>query len=286
MLLFRHQIMRRCAVAALILALPALGFFVFEHLARRPSAADVAALVETRQIETVPEKPRSAHVPILVYHNIRPPSPTRTLSEKDRQYEVTPEQFDAEMALLSKEDYVVVSFDDLTRALRGDLALGEKSVIITLDDGRDSQYTYALPILKKYGYKATFFIFTNAIGRRGYLTWDQLKELRDAGMAIEAHTRLHPFLTRIVDDVTLRDEIIGSKKSIEEQLGIVVHYFAYPFGMYDNRVANEVKDAGFLAARGLRHAANVGPNDLFTLGGFIATGDLGYFRNAILGSKR
>ncbi len=239
-------------------------------------------------ISTLPKiaEPRSVHVPILVYHNVRPSSSTRKLSPTDQQYEVTPEQFDAELAFLAHEGYAAVSFDDVVAAINGGADLPKKAVVITLDDGRESQYVYALPLLKKYGYKATFFIFTNAIGREGYFTWDQLKEMRDEGMAIEAHTKTHLFLTRITSDAELREQIVDSKKIIEEKLGITVKHFAFPFGLYDDRVIKEVKDAGFISARGLRHVTYAGPEDLFSLGGFIVTGDIRYFRGAILDSKR
>lgn len=309
--LMRHATAKRLAAIALTLALPALAFVAFERLAERP-AAPFAQLVETP-----PGRPSAQHVawtrsagqtlsaarpsdaaakppveprwqtvraPILVYHTIRPPK--QKLSVFDQQFEITPEQFEAQLSLLSSQGYVSIGYDDLVAALGGGKALPKNAVLIDLDDGRDSQYEYALPLLEKYKFKATFFIYTNAIGRPGFMTWAQVGEVRDAGMPIEAHTRSHPFLTRIADDAALEDEILGGKRMLEQKLGVTVRYFAYPFGLRDDRVIKAVKDAGFEAARGLRHAADHRPKDLYDLGGFIATGDLGYFRRQILGSKR
>ncbi len=268
--------LKRLGIIMVLLSLPVFGFLLREKVVTKPVLHN----------EVLYAAERTVRVPILVYHNIRPPSPTRVLSASDQQYEVTPEQFESELAVLAKEKYTVVSFDQMMTAIHGGENLPEKSVVITIDDGRESQYLYALPLLKKYGFSATFFIFTNAIGKKGYLTWDQLKELHDEGMAIEAHTRFHPFLTRITDDAELRKELTESKKLLEDKLGISVKYFAYPFGLYDDRVVAAVKDAGYSAARGLRHTVVAGPENVFSLGGFIATGDIGYFRSAILGAKK
>ena len=238
------------------------------------------------QFDAVPAAsvPTPVFAPILVYHNIRP-TPDRVLSETDKQYDVTPEAFDAQLSYLATEGWSTVGFDDLAAALDGKKTLPEKSVVITLDDGRETQFVYALPLLKKHGFTATFFIFTNAVGREGYFTWDQLKGLLADGMAVGAHSRFHPYLTKIADDQELDAEIAGSKATLERGLGVTIDAFAYPFGMHDERVDARVKDAGFVIARGLRHDAVHRPDARYDLGGFITTGDLARFK-AILAGKR
>ncbi|MCX6790373.1 MAG: polysaccharide deacetylase family protein, partial [Candidatus Kaiserbacteria bacterium] len=124
------------------------------------------------------------------------------------------------------------------------------SVIISLDDGWGDQFKYAFPILQTYNYTATFFVFTNPINTRGFMTWDNLRALKDAGMTIGAHSRSHPFLNKITNPDILSNEINGSKKSIEEHLGVTVQQFAYPFGQYNASTTAEVRKAGFSSARG------------------------------------
>ncbi|HTM67837.1 MAG TPA: polysaccharide deacetylase family protein [Candidatus Binatia bacterium] len=225
----------------------------------------------------VPAGPDELAVPIIVYHNIRAENePHRRV---DEPYFVTPAQLEAELAFLQASGYASVSFDDLIAAFDG-RPLPAKPIVISFDDGRDNQYGTAFPLLARHGFKATFFVFTNAIGRPGYMTWDQLRAMRDAGMAVGSHTVYHPYLKK-ADDETLRREVVDSKAKIEAELGVPVTAFAYPFGLYDERVTAAVRDAGYLAGRGLRHADDVRADGLFELPGHIAVGDLKAFRRML-----
>lgn len=221
--------------------------------------------------------PGPQHVPILAYHNIRP-TPDRVMSAVDKQYEVTPEQFEKQMAYLESEGFGSISFEQLRAAISGQIELPPKPVIISLDDGRESQFEYAFPILKKHGLKATFFVFSNAVGRPGYVTPEQILELHGAGMEIGSHTRYHQFLTRMKDDGEISAELSISKKALEDILGQPVTTLAYPFGLHDERVERLTREAGYETARGLNHTRVHGPDDLFKLGSFITTGDEKAFR--------
>ncbi len=189
-------------------------------------------------------------LPILVYHIVRPSYPTD--SRAVRALAHTPEVFDAEMKYLADAGYHVVSFSDLERHFKNGSVLPKKPVIISFDDGWGDQFRYAFPILEKYHYTATFFVFTNPIGGRGFLTWDQLRMMRDAGMTIGSHSLSHPYLTRIADPTTLQNEIAGSKQVLEKQLGVTINEFAYPFGQYNASIMAAVAQAGYLSARGDR----------------------------------
>ena len=122
-------------------------------------------------------------------------------------------------------------------------------MIISFDDDWEGQYTYALPLLKKYGFTATFYIWVVVVGMKHHMTWDEVKELDAAGMQIGCHTLTHPFLQRVRSDDALRREIVVSKKRIEEHIGKPVTTFAYPFGQYNERVVSFVREAGFTSAR-------------------------------------
>ena len=187
-------------------------------------------------------------VPILVYHIVRPSYPTDTRAVKALAH--TPEVFDAQMKYLADAGYHVVSFADLERHLTDGAPLPKNPIIISFDDGWSDQFTYAFPILKKYHYTATFFVFINPIGRRGFVSWSDLREMRDAGMTIGSHSKSHPFLTKITDPTVLWSEIDDSKKTLEKNLGITVNEFAYPFGQYNADIVALVKKAGYTSARG------------------------------------
>lgn len=191
---------------------------------------------------------KAVRVPILVYHIVRPSYPTD--SPQVLALAQTPEVFDAQMKYLSDANYQVISFAMLENYLNKGIPLPENPVIISFDDGWSDQYTYAFPILQKYNYTATFFVFTNPINTRGFLTWDNLRTLVTSGMTIAAHSRSHPFLNKITNPAILWNEIDGSKKSLEKNLGITVHEFAYPFGQYNATSTAMVRKAGFTSARG------------------------------------
>ncbi len=314
---FPHRWKRLLAAAVAVLAAPALVFLTFDALvANGDRSVDRPALVETlgrasRSVGTAirgagerlrggrdghavtpsaaapaeepPVTPRRAEVPILVYHNVAVPAPT--IRAADRAYYVTPDEFEAQMAYLETGGRVAVSPDDVAEAVRGGKPLPEKPVLIAFDDDRETQYSAAFPVLKRHGLTATFYVFTNAIGKKGYLTWDQLREMRDAGMGIQSHSVFHPFLDKL-DDAALRKELSDSKTTLEKGLGVAVTSFAYPFGLHEDRVVAAVRDAGYVTARTLRHTPYVGTEDLYTMPGYIVTGDLGVFAQIVAGTRK
>ena len=191
---------------------------------------------------------RTALVPILVYHTIRPLTPKDTKSE--RYYNTSPELFAKELAWLKDHGFATISFASLLDALKNGAALPDHSVILTFDDGNASHWQYAFPALQAAGAKGTFFIFSNAIDRPRWLTLEQLKTMQAVGMEIQGHTRYHPYLTKL-DDATLDDELVTSKKILESDFNTKITVLAYPFGLTDERVTAHAIAAGYQAARTL-----------------------------------
>lgn len=189
----------------------------------------------------------SVRVPIIVYHSVRPYFAGQT--RKMREFDVAPELFDRQLAYLRDNGYAVISFDALVRYLQDGSSLPKRAVVLNFDDGWKNQYTYALPLLKKYAMTASFFVFTNAIGHPNYLSWDEIREMETAGMTIGGHTRTHPYLFKITEEARLRDEIIGSKKVLEDHLGHPVSLFAFPFGYGNSAALPIIKNAGYTGAR-------------------------------------
>ncbi|MDR3571003.1 MAG: polysaccharide deacetylase family protein [Candidatus Pacebacteria bacterium] len=210
-----------------------------------PPIPEPAAAIASGASSTLPQ---SAVVPIIVYHIVRPSYPSDDAAV--RALAVTPETFAAQLAHLQSAGYQTISFDDLERYFRTGAPLPPKPVIISFDDGWGDQFQYAFPVLQQYKDTATFFVFTNSIGHKGFMTWDDLRELAASGMSIGDHTKSHPFLTKIVNPAKLWDEINGSKIILQEQLGIQVTTFAYPFGQYNDAIISTLRAAGFEGARG------------------------------------
>ena len=167
--------------------------------------------------------------------------------------------------------YTPVTFDDLVNHITKNIPLPPKPVIMSFDDDWESQYTYALPLLKKYGFTATFYIWVAVVGKKHHMSWDEIRALRAAGMQIGCHSMTHPYLTRVQKDETLRQEIHGAKQIIESHVGVPVTTFAYPFGQYNERVVAAVKEAGFTSARSTWPGVVHSEEGLFSLTGLLRT---------------
>lgn len=178
--------------------------------------------------------------------------------------EITPEAFEAQMQELKDKKIAVIGMQDLLAWKRGEKSIPSHSAIITIDDGWKTGYEVAWPILKKFGYPFTLFIYTEGIkggkyGGGAAMSWEQLAEMRDAGVDIEAHSATHQDLRKPYDKSTkrklnpeeynewLESEVGGSKATLEQKLGIRVNCFAVPFGYYNDRVKEATKKAGFEA---------------------------------------
>ena len=219
------------------------------------------ALQETTEEMAI--SPGAIKIPILTYHSVRPHYDNE--SPIVEYYDVTPNLLDRNLSWLEENGYKVISFAEMVNGIEDKGKLPPKPVVLTFDDGWENQYTYGLPVLKKHGATATFFIFTNAIGQRHFLSLKEIKELDKFGMTIGAHTKSHPYLFRIKDKSVLRDEIIGGKEILEKNLGKPVNYFAYPFGYYNDTIVSIVKEAGFKAARSSKKGTHHTPASIFVL---------------------
>jgi len=131
--------------------------------------------------------------------------------------------------------------------------------LITFDDGYATFYEHAFPRLRERGFVATLFVITDKVGMPRYVTWDQVREMAAAGIEIGSHSVTHPDL-RQLSGSHLEQEISGSRKTLEEQLGMPVLFFCYPGGHYDEEVLAAVKAAGYLGAVSTVFGA-AGPGD-------------------------
>jgi peptidoglycan/xylan/chitin deacetylase (PgdA/CDA1 family) len=224
----------------------------------------------------------SLRVPILVYHSVMPHHPGQTAEQ--RVLSVDDSVFVTQMRYLVDGGYRVVSFGALVDALEGRDTLPNRAVVITFDDGWANQYRHAFPILRRFGLTATFFVFTTPIGKDSKLmTWEELRELQDAGMTIGSHTRTHPSLPDY--HAALHNEVAMSREDIKEHLGRAPDFFAYPFGAWDSLSAAWARTAGYRAARTYRGGAWNRPADLYHLRAVPVTENMQAFERAVSGER-
>jgi peptidoglycan/xylan/chitin deacetylase (PgdA/CDA1 family) len=122
-----------------------------------------------------------------------------------------------------------------------------RSVAVTFDDAWADNHRNALGPLVEHAIPATLYVPSRLLGRPGYLTRSQLREMAAAGVTVGAHSRTHPDL-RACGDAELDREVRGSRDDLEELLGTPVTSFAYPTGLQDARVREAVARAGFTSA--------------------------------------
>jgi len=176
-------------------------------------------------------------IPILLYHAL---FDGKSNNEK---YAMSAGAFEHQIAHLAKHGAKSIDFNDLVNDQPTDL--NKKNVIITFDDGNLSDYEYAFPILKQYDFTATFFVTVNRLGTHGYLDWNHLNEMKNAGMSIQSHGLNHSFLSDLSSD-ELNAELDLSKKHLETRLRIPVNFFSLPGGFYSSRVLQAAKGAGYI----------------------------------------
>jgi peptidoglycan/xylan/chitin deacetylase (PgdA/CDA1 family) len=210
-----------------------------------------------------------AVVPILIYHSIRPYVPTDTKGA--RRWIATPETLESELSYLRTNGYSSVTFDALASHLQNGAPLPARPIIISFDDDWQSQYVNAVPLLRKYGFTATFFVWVRAVGREHHMTWDEIRELDAEGMEIGCHTLTHLILPKLRSDDTLRREIVAARNMIEAHIGHPVTSLAYPFGQYDERVVAIAREAGFTSARSTWPGVFHTRDGLLSLTGLIRT---------------
>ncbi len=187
-------------------------------------------------------------VPVLCYHQIRDWRPRDSRTAKD--YIMPPAIFGQQMQMLADSGYHAILPDQLYAYLTTGAPLPPKPVMLTFDDGDLDQYETALPILEQHGFKATFFIMTVAIGRRGkqpYMDKTQIKDLADRGHVIGAHTWDHHNVKKFAGD-DWKTQIDEPNAKLESITGKPVRYFAFPFGLWNQQALPELEKRGYAAA--------------------------------------
>ena len=178
-----------------------------------------------------------------------------------------------------KQHFDVVSLRDLVEKMHDGARLNHH-LAITFDDGYLDNYQNAAPVLEKFSLPATFFVVTRFMGssevpwwdrhqavRHPWMTWDHVRSLRRMGFDVGAHTRSHVDLGAVSERVA-KDEILGARLELQNELAAPVDLFAYPYGRrrnLDNRGRDLVKAAGFRCCCSSFGGINVSGGDPFQL---------------------
>jgi peptidoglycan/xylan/chitin deacetylase (PgdA/CDA1 family) len=183
-------------------------------------------------------------VPILCYHRF---------GSRSGKLAVSAAAFAAQMEYLDQNHYRVISLAELQRFLEGREPLPRRSVVITIDDGYRSSFEVAYPVLKKHGFPATIFLYSDFVGAGDAMNWAQMQELTRSGLIdIQPHSKTHSNLVLRLpqeSEAQYRDriqkEVEVPSTMIEGRLSTKAQNFAYPYGDTNDVVVEAIKHRSF-----------------------------------------
>ena len=161
------------------------------------------------------------------------------------------DQFSDHIKELIKTKYNVIKIQDGLNAIQNISLVKDRSVIITIDDAYSSVFNNAWPILKKYGLPFTLFVSTDVIDNKtpGYMSWEEIRILRDNGVTIGSQTKSHPHMHNLSENQIVKELEFSNNRFVQE-IGSKPEIFAYPYGEYNLNVVKKIKINGFKAAFG------------------------------------
>jgi len=222
-------------------------------------------------------------LPILCYHNVgEPPESTRF-----KLLYVSPAKFERQLWTMRRLGLRGVSISEGLRRL--DEGSSRGYVALTFDDGYADTLTAAAPLLKQYGFGATCYVVSSAVGtynrwdeeflqeRKALMSREQIEQWLSAGLEVGSHTCSHPRLPEVGREEALR-EIAESRVALRDLCGAPVAHFAYPFGQFTDDVSQLVRSAGYLSAVTVLHGVARAADDRYRLPRILVDGEKGLWR--------
>ena len=164
---------------------------------------------------------------------------------------VSVKQFRQHLAYLKKHDYTVLPLGKALERMDSGQNLPGKTAVLTIDDGYASVWENALPLLDKFGYKATIFVPASHVGGGNYLSWEQVAALQKKGHEIGNHSHSHPyFLNSDAGKIAeaFETDLEKAHDLFRRHLGSVPDIYAYPFGEYHPGMFAVLEKHGYQAA--------------------------------------
>src|SRR5437879_13744194 len=194
----------------------------------------------------------------LMYHELE--TPGRPLCQADPgyvRYVLRSSDFCAQMQSLKDKGWQGISVGE---------ALGHRPdcVAITFDDGSETDFICAAPVLCELGFGATFYVTTGFIGKGGYLNRSQLRELRSLGFEIGCHSMTHAYLTDL-DERGVHREVAEAKYQLEQLISHSVEHFSCPGGRHNQLVSEVARRAGYRTVATSRTQSNSALSNRYAL---------------------
>lgn len=232
-----------------------------------------AVVAPTRALPAAFEVP-----PILMYHRIDPQRPT---DAGGRVLTVSPQAFASEITSLRRDGIAMISMADLANDIELHKTV-RRTVVLTFDDGYADQARYALPVLRREGARATFYIVTGTVGIPNHLTWSQLALLRKDGMDLGGHGRTHADLSHM-SAARQAAQIFGCLAILRAKTGERVTSYAFPSGGFNAATLRLLRASGLTLAVTTDASRVIPPQNRFELTRTRVIGgwDLAAFQRAV-----
>lgn len=177
----------------------------------------------------------------LIYHELY-----KSRIESKYKYAFSSKEFSAQLDLIRQSNLQVLTADQLRLLLTSGNTQSNGRLLITFDDGHNSNYHIALPLLIEYGLKATFFITTDWIGKLHYLNESEVVEMVNQGMSVQSHGKTHNFLDQMSKQ-DIHTELYSSKCKIEDIIGQGISSLSIPGGRFNELVIQCAREVGYRA---------------------------------------
>ncbi len=219
-------------------------------------------------------------LPILCYHNVA----AAPESAPFKLLYVSPERFERQLWTLRRLGLTGVCMSEGISRLSN--ATSRACVVLTFDDGYADTLTSAAPLMRQYGFRATCYVVSGAIGTYNRWDADQVRETKPlmsreqldrwlaAGMEVGSHSLSHPRLNELPHELA-EYEIAESRAALRAMLGVPIEHFAYPFGAHGPEVVEGVRRAGYSSAVTVRPGIARASDDRLRLPRILVNGERG-----------
>lgn len=226
---------------------------------------------------------RSDRIPILLYHRLirKADADAGRVADTERVWVSYDTVFAAQMDRLRDGGFTTLDFDDYLRIRSGATPMPERPVIVTFDDGYESNYTLAFPVLRRNAQKATIFVALEpddhtrdqVDGIDGFLAPEQMKELAATGVAIQSHSLTHPILTELPPE-RVDFELTESRRRLEEITGRAVRHLAIPRAGYNRQIRAQARALGYATVCCNNKGSSTGFSDPLALPRIVVDRDM------------
>lgn len=227
---------------------------------------------------------RRDRIPILLYHRLirKADADAGTVPDDERIWVSYDTVFAEQMNFLRDAGYTTLDFDDYLAIRSGERPMPDRPVVVTFDDGYESNYTLAFPALRANRQKATIFVALEpdahtreqVAGVDGFLSDAQMRELAAGGVSIQSHSLTHPILTELAPD-EVRFELSESKRRLEAITGRPVRHLAIPRAGYSRAIRREAREQGYVTVCCNNKGSSTGLSNRLALPRIVIDRDMG-----------